>query len=184
MTHKITYLFFCLFFSLSSFAQQDKMTREDKDEKNQARLTRIKDKNDYAIFHRQLLGLKEYLDERKKIPALTKANKSPVKVVAGVDTTDDGVDEAAAKILIGFIRQDIGDNSVTLYDVTFSRTTKKIVSVKRTAEAMEADNDAEATPGKKAPVKTAVNKKNKEDDDDDDTDDKPVKKKKSKDDDD
>jgi hypothetical protein len=185
MNNKHLLLLFCFFLSLSSFAQEkEKMTREEKDEKNQARTTRINDKNDYAIFHRQLLGLKEYQDERKKIPALSKSAKTPVKVIVGIDSLDEA-DEAASKTLVGFIRQDIGDNSTTMYDVTYDRAQKKIVSVKRTAEAIEADKDKDedATPAKPA-SKTAVHKKNKDDDDDDDPEDKPIKSKKSKDDDD
>src|ERR1035437_6940181 len=107
MNNKHLFLIFCLLFSLPSFAQQkEKMTREDKQEKNEARTARINSKNDYAIFHRQLLSLKEYMDERKKIPNLQKANKMPVKVVVAIDTVDEG-DEASAKKLTGYIRQDI-----------------------------------------------------------------------------
>ena len=189
MNNKHLFLIFCLLFSLPSFAQQkEKMTREDKQEKNEARTARINSKNDYAIFHRQLLSLKEYMDERKKIPNLQKANKMPVKVVVAIDTVDEG-DEASAKKLTGYIRQDIGDNSVNVYDVTFDRSVKKIVSVKRTPEALEADKEeaeakAEKTTTIKTKEKTIIHKKNKDEDDDDADEEKPTKNKKNKDDDD
>src|SRR4051812_23001409 len=77
MSKSISLLFVCLVtLSAPSFAQQkEKMTREEKDEKNQARMSRINAKNDYVVFRRQILALKEYGDERRKIPALQKANK-------------------------------------------------------------------------------------------------------------
>lgn len=188
MRNRYLLLAFCVLVSATAFAQKEKMTREEKDEKNEARLTRIKDKTDYALFHRQMLSLKEYNDERKKIPNLQKANKVPVKIVPVIDSLDD-VDDAAAKTLIGYIRQDIGDNSTNLYEVTFDRAQKKIVAVKHTAEAIDAEKEAaeeraEKASEKKTPVKTTVKKKKSDDDDDDDgDDDKPVKGKKDKDDD-
>src|SRR4051812_10445753 len=93
----------------TAFAQKEKMTREDKDEKNLARTTRIKDKTDYNLFRRQIFSLKKYTDERMKIPNLQKENKMPVKITAAVDTSGDMDDEANKKTLIGYIRQDIGD---------------------------------------------------------------------------
>ena len=190
MNKKHFLVIFCVLFSIVSFAQQkEKMTREDKDEKNAARTTRIKDKTDYNLFHRQMLSLKEYNDERKKIPNLQKANKMTVKIVPVIDSLDD-VEDAAAKTLVGYIRQDIGDNSTNLWEVTFDRAQKKIISVKHTAEAIDADKEAaeekaEKATEKKPPVKATARKKKGDDDDDDDADDdKPVKSKKSKDDDD
>ena len=181
-------LLLCLMQAFTSVAQQkDKMTREEKDEKNQARLTRISNKNDYVVFHRQLLALKEYADERKKIPVLQKANKGIVKVVAVVDSLDDEMD-AKNKTLLGYIRQDIGDVTTNMYEITFDRQQKKIVTVIRTPEAMEADKEeladkAEKTTTVKTKEKTTVvtHKKKSEDDDDDDADeDKPAPKSKSK----
>src|SRR5580693_5010615 len=100
MKHKCTLFFlFCLTLGLTSYAQKEKMDQEEKDDKREARSTRIKDKTDYALFHRQMLSLKEYSDERRKIPNLQKANKMTVKVSAIVDTTVDAGD----KILIGYI---------------------------------------------------------------------------------
>jgi len=179
----------CLLLSVVSFAQKEKMTREEKDEKIQARAARIANKNDYAIFHKQMLAMKEYLDERKKIPALQKANKGIVKVVAVVDSVDDE-DDAKSKSLFGVIRLDVGDNSTTVYEVTFDRIGKKIVAVKNTQEGAEADREqGDDKPVRKTTVttkeKTVIHKKNTDDDDDDDGDEdkpaKPSKKQKDKD---
>ena len=173
--------------SASSFAQQkEKMTREEKDEKNQARTARVSNKNDYAVFHRQILALPEYLDERKKMPALQKTTKSVVKVTAVVDSLED---DDNSKALTGAIRQDIGDNTTNIYELTFDRKTKKIVGVKRTPEAIEADKEAkeaaadkeEKTTTVKTKEKTVVKKKKDDDDDDDADEEKPAKGKAKKD---
>src|SRR5580698_3135960 len=112
MKHKLTlFLLFCLSLCTTSFAQKEKMDQDEKDDKREARTTRIRDKTDYNLFHRQMLSLKEYSDERRKIPNLQKANKMTVKVSAVVDTTVDAGD----KTLIGYIRQDIGDNTSNVY---------------------------------------------------------------------
>ncbi|MCW3123904.1 MAG: hypothetical protein JWQ38_3396 [Flavipsychrobacter sp.] len=173
----------CLLCGISSFAQQkEKMTREEKDEKNAARMTRINNKNDYALFHKQILGLKEYLDERKKIPALQKANKAPVKVVGIVDSLED---DDTRSVLTGLIRQDIGDNTVNIYELTFDRKVKKITGIKRTPEAIEADKEEAANKEEKITTvktveKVVVKKKKSDDDDDDDTDEEKPAKGKSK----
>ncbi len=182
MKQKIALFFiFCLTLCTSAIAQKQKMEQDEKDEKRDARTTRIKDKTDYALFHRQMLSLKEYTDERMKIPKLKNANKMPVKVSAVVDTTIDMDDEAGNKTLIGYIKQDIGDNSTNVYEVTFDRAQKKIVGVKFTGESNEPEKEEKAAPKKAGPVK-AVHKKNKDDDDDDEPeDDKPSKKDKDED---
>jgi hypothetical protein len=175
-------LFVCVAMSISSLAQ---LSREDKQEKNDAREARMAKKNDYTVFRRQMLGLKEYAAEKKKIPALQKANKGVVKVTAFIDSNDN---DDEAKTIIGYIRQDIGDNSTNMYEVIYDRGAKKITSVKRTPEAMDADKEAaddkeEAAADKKSPAKKTTAKKSKDDDDDDPDDDKPAKNKKEKDDD-
>jgi len=178
MKHKFTFLLFCcLTLTVASFAQKEKTDQEEKDEKRDAREARIKDKTDYNLFHRQMLALKEYHDERAKIPNLQKANKVTVKVTAVVDTTADMDDDAGGKILTGYIRQDIGDNSSNVYEVTFDRVKKKIATIKRTGEGEEVEKADKTTP-KKTEEKKTIKKKNKDDDDDDDTDDAPAKKEK------
>lgn len=147
----------CLLIGTAGFAQVDK---EDKEEKK----ARVKDKVDYNVFRRQMLSLKEYLDERKKIPSLQKESKMHVKVVAYVDSTDGGDD---SKTLTGYIRQDVGDNSTNVYEVTYDRATKKITLVKPTGETNEIEKQEKAAP-KKTPVKTEVKKKPKTDEDEDD----------------
>jgi|GEM_PF-1110122 len=185
MNNRISLLLVCLLtLSSSSFAQQkEKMTREEKDEKNQAREARINNKNDYVIFRRQILALPEYLDERKKMPVLQKANKGVVKVTAVVDSLED---DDNSKALTGAIRQDIGDNTMNVYELTFDRKTKKIVGIKRTQEAMDADKEAaadkeEKTTTIKTKEKTVVKKKKDEDEDEDMDEEKPVKGKVKKD---
>ncbi len=198
MKHRITILFLiALAFCISSFAQnqKEKMTREEKNEKNQARLDRINTRNDIAVFRKQMLGLKEYANEKKKLASAQKAAKMPVKLSAVVDS--DAVENASeSKTLIGYIKQDAGDNSINLYEITYDRQEKKIISVKRTPEAAEADKEAAEEkedkpekaekPEKAAPKKTvakkAVPKKNKDEDEDDDTDDEKPSKNKDKDD--
>ena len=188
MKNRISLLLaFFLLLTITSLAQtKEKMTREEKDEKNVARQTRIDNKNDYVLFHRQLLGMKEYADERKKIPVLQKTTKSVVKVVAVVDSLDDEID-AKTKTLLGYIRQDIGDVTTNMYEITFDRSEKKITSIIRTPEAIEADREeafekSEKTTTVKTKEKTVVKSKKKSDDDDDDDadEDKPTKSKTKK----
>ena len=138
---------------------------------------RPSDKSDIILFHRQILTLKEYNDERAKIPSLQKANKVTVRVRGIVDTTEmdnEGEDDAKpSKKLTGYIRQEMGDNSVDLYQLTFDRVKKKITAVIPTGESL---GSAKVTPkATKASSKTPNKKKDEEDDDDDD--DKPGKKK-------
>jgi hypothetical protein len=138
---------------------------------------RVSDKSDIISFHRQILSLKEYNDERAKIPALQKANKVTVKVKAIVDTADlsqDGDDEGKPNTrLTGYIRQEIGSESVDLYQLTFDRVKKKITAVVPVADSSEMHHSA--APAKKAGTKKAAKKG--DEDDDDDEDEKPASKK-------
>ena len=170
MNLKIPIATLCLLLSVPcSFAQaqKEKMTREEKQEKIDARATRIKDRADYALFRRQMLALKEYQDERKKIPALQKQNKAVVKVLAVVDSLDDAGDNP--KTLSGYIRQDIGGTTANVYEVTFDRARKAITAVKPTGESTEPEKEekAEKKPVQKKTEKT-IKKKNADDDGDDD----------------
>jgi len=67
-----------------------------------------------------------------------------------------------------------------VYEVTFDRKQKKIIAVKPTGDAGDAENETDAT--EKKPTKKAVHKKNKDDDDDGDDDDTPPTKKQKDDD--
>lgn len=187
MKNKISFfLIFYLFLGITSFAQKDKLTREDKDEKNLARTERVNNKNDVALFRKQIMALKEYAMERQKIPALQKTSKMAVKVTAVIDT--DATDNAAdSKTLIGYIRQDVGDNTTNMYELIYDRAQKKIVSVTRTPEAAETDKEAteekeDMTTTKKTKAKKS-NKKNQDEDEDNDPDEEKPSKKKDKDDD-
>lgn len=167
--------FVCSLTGFSSFAQQrDAMTREEKQDKNNDRMARINKKNDYALFRRQVLALKEYADERKKIATLQKNNAGmPVKVIASVDSNENDDD---AKTLVGYIQQIVGDNVTNMYEISYDRAQKKIVTVKRTPEAIEADNEMKeereerAAEKKPAAQKAAPKKKGKDEEDEDDPD--------------
>lgn len=100
------------------------MTREEKNEKNQARQERIDLKNDMVIFKKQILGLKEYALERKKIPDLQKTSKMAVKVTAVIDS-ESTENSAESKTLIGYIKQDVGDNTTNMYELTYDRAQKR-----------------------------------------------------------
>ena len=72
----------------------------------------------------------------------------------------------------------VGDNSVNVYEITYDRSLKKIVSVKATGETSDIEQDES---DKKTGVKKTNAKKKKGDDDDDDTDEDAPFKKKTKD---
>ncbi len=84
--------------------------------------------------------------------------------------------------LSGYIRQDVGDNTTNIYEVTFDRAQKKIVSIKRTAEADDMDKE-EKTSDKKTGTPKTIHKRAKGDEDDDGDEDDAPSKKKEKDDD-
>lgn len=172
-------LLFLLAFAFASYAQADKSDKEERKQEikanEQERKTLTKERVDYNLFHRQLVALKEYSDERKKIPALQKASKMPVKIVASIDSVDDVGDETKSKTLTGYISENIGDNSTNIYEVTYDRTLKKIISVKATGET--SDIEQEETTGKKTTEKKTSVKKTKDEDDDDADEDQSTKKK-------
>ena len=171
MKQRILLLFiFCLAFSNGLFAQTDKDERKQElEDKRAENKTKAKDKLDYNLFHRQILALKEFSEERRKIPALQKANKTTVKVVAIVDTTGD--DDTRSKVLTGYIVRNMGEDATNIYEITFDRAQQKIISVKHTAEATEGDKDEDADE-KPADTKKTIHKKTKDDNNDDDAPDK------------
>ncbi len=131
---------------------------------------RAKDRSDYSLFRRQISALKEFGEERKKIPALQKENKEIVKVVATIDSVDSD-DTTKNKFITGYITQLIGDNSTNAYELTFDRSLRKITNIKRTGESADpepAEVKEKKVVDKKAPVKVAPKKKSKDGDEDDD----------------
>lgn len=160
--------FVIIILSANLFAQTSKEDRADHKadvrERNDERYAKAHEKAEYNVFRRQMLVTKEYTDERKKIPALQKAAKTPVRVTVYVDSLSDADD---SKTLVGYIREDAGDNSVNVYEITYDRAQKKIVSVKPTGESIESDSE---DAGEKKEKEKTVKKKSKDDDDDDDTD--------------
>ena len=178
MKNKIV-LLLLLSFNITSYAQTDKDDRkQDIRDNAQEKKTITKEKVDYNLFHRQIIALKEYADERKKIPALQKASKMPVKIVSTIDSVDDVLDNEKNKTLTGYITENVGDNSVNVYEITYDRSLKKIVSVKATGETSDVEQDES---DKKTGVKKTNAKKKKGDDDDEDTDEDTPSKKKTKD---
>ena len=156
MKTRIFFLFFCWMALAGQLRAQD-----DKEPKAQ-----LVDKTDIIAFHRQILTLKEYMDERAKIPSLQKANKVTVKVKAIVDSTVDmdAEEDAKATKLKGYIRQQIGDPSVNLSEITYDRTKKKITAVVPTGDTL--DSAAAAVKAKKPEAKKAAPRKPKDEDDD------------------
>ncbi len=137
---------------------------------------RARDRADYGTFKRKIAELKEFSEERKKIPLLQKENKEAVKVYATVDSVETD-DTTKAKTMTGYITQQIGESTANAYEVTYDRATKKITAVKRTGESVDPEA-AEAkekpaskkTDAKKAEVKKASPAKKKKDGDDEDGD--------------
>ena len=145
------------------------MAQDDKENRPQ-----LVDKTDIIAFHRQILTLKEYMDERAKIPSLQKANKVTVKVKAIVDSTVDmdADEDVKATKLKGYIRQQMGDQSVNLYEITYDRIKKKITAVVPTGDTL----DSAAPVGKaKLPAAMKSSPAAMKYDADDDEDEKPVK---------
>ncbi|MES2701822.1 MAG: hypothetical protein V4649_04240 [Bacteroidota bacterium] len=141
--------------SLSANAQMDKEEKQDRKAASQQKV-------DYNLFRRQMLTLKEYSDERRKMAELQKTTKDQVKLVAYVDSTNEADD---SKTLVGYIRENVGENSTDLYEVTYDRSLKKIIFVKATGETVELDEErAKGKPGTKKPAA----KKSKDDEDDED----------------
>lgn len=137
-------LLLCVTFSV--YAQSPHSTPESRQ--------RMKERADYGIFRRQATALKEFAEERKKIPALQKENKETVKVFVTVDSVDSD-DTAKNKFIQGYIVQQIGENSANAYELTFDRAQRKITTVKRTGES--ADPEA-AEPKEKKETTTAAKK--------------------------
>ena len=107
---------------------------------------------------------------------MQKALKTPARIVVYIDSLNDGEDN---KMLTGYIREDAGENSANVYEVTYDRVQKKIIVVKPTGETIELEKEE----GSERKTKT-IRKKNADDDDDADDDEKPSKtKRKEKDDD-
>ena len=141
----------------------------------------IIDKTDIIAFHRQILSLKEYIEERSKIPSLQKINKVTVRVKAIVDTNNsnsDGEDEVKTNKLIGYIRQEVGDNAANIYEVTYDRTKKKITAVVPTGDSLENIKTKKPAIEKKQGTNKAAAKKVKDEDDEDMDDKAPQKKEK------
>jgi len=113
--------------SVHSFAQEDK---EDK-------AARLKARSDNAAFGKQIKLLKEYKDELKKLPALSKENGHPAKILVEIDSAA-AEDAASGNMTInGYIKEDLGDMSVTAYEIQFDRTTQKIIAVKNDLDGVD-----------------------------------------------
>jgi len=135
---------------------------------------RARDRADYNTFRRKIGELKEFAEEKKKIPLIKKETKEVVKVYATIDSVDTDDDTTKLKTLTGYITQQVGDNIANAYQITFDRTTKRITSVKRTGDAVEPEGaEAKEKPAAKKPEATKATPKKKktgDEDEDDDTD--------------
>ncbi|NDC41908.1 MAG: hypothetical protein EBZ77_10215 [Chitinophagia bacterium] len=161
---KLYVLLFVLFMGVAGIAQAQVPAPHSTPESRQKAKLRM----DYSTFRREINALKEFAEERKKIPALQKEQKAPVKVVATIDSIETE-DDAKVTTLTGYITQIIGENSSNAYEVTFDRATRKITQVKRTTEAVEPEATAPAAkPAAKKPAPKAHTSPKKDDDDADD----------------
>ena len=134
-----------------------------------------KDRAEYGAFRKEIAALKEFADEKKKIPKLQKENKEVVKVIVTIDSVE--TDDASIKTLTGYITQQIGDNSTNAFEIIFDRATKKITTVKRTGESADPE-PVEAKTKTTAVKKVAPAKKKKEGDEDEEEEDKEEKEEK------
>ncbi len=183
MKNIITILFLLASGIITSYAQVDKTDAKEQktDRKQEIKENAAEHKSlsklkvDYNLFRRQMIATKEYADERKKIPAIQKASKMIVKIVAYVDSVDA---DDSTKSLTGFIAENVGDNSTNIFELTYDRGTKKIVTIKPTGETSDIEQDEDV---KKPAAKKTTVKKSKDDEDEDDPEEEKTNKKKAKD---
>jgi hypothetical protein len=129
MTLKSTFVLSALLFAgIHSFAQQ-----EDREEK----IARLKARADNSTFGKQIKMLKEYKEELKKLPKLSKENGHPCKIVVEIDSASADDVAAGNSTINGYIKEDIGEMSVTAYEIQFDRTTQKIVAVKNDLDGVD-----------------------------------------------
>lgn len=129
MTLKSTIILSALLFAgLHAFAQQ-----EDKEDK----AARLKARADNAAFGKQIKLLKEYKTELKKLPKLSKENGHPCKIVIEIDSASADDVIAENMTINGFIKEDLGDMSVTAYELQFDRATQKIIAVKNDLDGVD-----------------------------------------------
>lgn len=129
MTLKGTFVLATLLLSgLHAFSQQE--DRED-------RAARLKARADNSAFGKQIKMLKEYKEELKKLPKLSKENGHPCKIVVEVDSVTADDVAMGNNTINGYIKEDSGDMSVTAYEIQFDRTTQKIVAVKNDLDGVD-----------------------------------------------
>ena len=164
------YILLCaLFFgTAAAHAQQD--DKDERKEQQAEKKEQSKEKVDLNLFHRQMLTLPEYSNERRR---LASQNGDKGKVTAYVDTATDAEN---SKFLTGYIARSSGGEVVNLYEVSFDRSIRKIVGIKPTGEAtgnanMDEDHDEPTLP---AARKTTRQKAG---DDDEEEEEKPARKK-------
>jgi len=131
MTLKSTLILSALLFAgIHSFAQQEE------NEKHIAAVLKII-KADNATFGKQIKLLKEYKEELKKLPKLSKENGHPAKILVEIDSAS-AEDAASGNMTInGYIKEDLGDMSITAYEIQFDRTTQKITAVKNDLDGVD-----------------------------------------------
>ncbi len=108
---------------------------------------------EYSSFRRQINALKEFAEERKKLPLIEKERKEKITLAAVIDSVE--TDDTATKTLTGYIAQQTADASYNVYEITFERATKHITAVKKTGEGLEPEEEKKAKPTAKKPTTTA-----------------------------
>ena len=115
-------LLLCLAISITAFSQAKHIKSQ----------TKSQIKSDSALFYHQIVALKEYKSELKKLPKLSKENGKAVKIKIEIDAMSQDVDDDAdAKntIITGYIKEDFGDMVTEAYQISFDTVTKKITSI-------------------------------------------------------
>lgn len=159
-------------------AQQDRNERKEAlKEAQEEKKTKNNNRVDYNVFRRQILTLPEYAEQRNKLQDIRKAGKGIPKIYAVVDSLNENDDP---KKLIGYILLTLGESSANVYEITYDRTSKKIVQVKPTGETLDVEKEEATEPNHQEKGKKPATKKKKseEDDEEEDEEEKPTKGKK------
>ena len=146
-----------------TFAQH---TKEDRKEEQEEKKAANKDRVDIAVFRRQILSLREFSDQRRKVAEWRAQGKGIIKIFAVVDSLNDIED---GKFLKGYIQLIKGDEVANVYELTFDRALKRITLVKPTDEKLDlADDEEKAERKTKSATAKPVKKKKTDDDEEDD----------------
>ncbi|MBA3828723.1 MAG: hypothetical protein H0X33_07285 [Taibaiella sp.] len=104
-------------------------------------------KAESALIIKKVQSMKEYKDEVKKVPALTKANNSVAVIIrVEIDATDMNSDEPVPlnkpNEITVYINEDRSTATVTAYKITMDRKTKKVLSVNNELDGVDVSIDS------------------------------------------